>query len=213
MIEAGFEFKSVEKDIIDLVKKLNLRDDLFRLQMTMCMEHLTAVISSEILSDESHLAGAETELRNMWLWHATEEIEHKAVAYNAWNEVTKDWSGLRRWCSRSFFYSIISYRFFRNRTIAQIHLLKQDGYSSWQAFWGMMKYGFTKQGLAKVLIKPWFQFFKPNFHPWDIDDRHLIAVGESKFMMDKEIEQPLHQIVDRKSEGADTPDTSLSKVA
>lgn len=187
MIEAGYEFKSVEKDIINLVQKLNMRDDLSRLQMTMCMEHLTAVISAELLSDERHLAGAETELRNMWLWHATEEIEHKAVAYNVWLEATKDWSGLRRWANRSLFFTAISYRFFSNRLSAQIHLLQQDGYSKSAAFFAMMRYGLKKGGLLRRLAKPWAAFYKVNFHPWSVDDRHLIAAGESQFIMDDNI--------------------------
>lgn len=196
MIEAGFEFKSVEKDIIDLVKKLNLRDDLFRLQMTMCMEHLTAVISSEILSDESHLAGAETELRNMWLWHATEEIEHKAVAYNVWLEITKDWSPLHRWINRSVFFTLISYRFFSNRISAQIHLLHQDGYSKPAAFFAMMHYGLKKGGLLRRLARPWAAFYKVNFHPWSVDDRHLIVAGDSQFIMEGKVEDIFDKFIE-----------------
>jgi len=33
------------------------------------------------------------------------------------------------------------------------------------------------------------QYFKPGFHPWDIDDRHLIQLAESKYeaaIMDSE---------------------------
>lgn len=193
MIEAGFEFKSVEKDILNLVKKLNMRSDLDRLQMTMCMEHLTAVISSELLSDERHLAGAEKELQQMWIWHATEEIEHKAVAYNVWLEATKDWSALRRWVSRSLFFTVISYRFFSNRLKAQIYLLEQDGYSKRAAFFAMMRYGLRKGGLLRRLARPWAAFYKVNFHPWSVDDRHLIAAGDSQFIMDGDI----NDIVDK----------------
>jgi len=142
---AGYEIKTVEKDIINLVKLLNSKDELYQLRAT---------------------------------------IEHKAVAFNIWNEATKDWSSFRRWFSRTSFFLGMTYKFFRNRTVAQIHLLKQDGYSGWGAFYGMMRYGFSKKGLARRIIKPWLQFLKPNFHPWEIDDRHLIARGESHFMMD-----------------------------
>ncbi len=183
MIEAGFEFQPVEKDIIKLVKELNMRSDLERLQMTICMEHLTAIISSELLSDDRHLARAESELHKLWIWHATEEIEHKAVAYNVWLEATKDWSDLRRWASRCLYFTIISYRFFSNRLSAQIYLLQQDGYSKSAAFFAMMRYGLRKDGLLRRLAKPWAAFYKVNFHPWSVDDRHLIAAGESQFTM------------------------------
>jgi len=181
---AGYEIKTVEKDIINLVKLLNSKDELYQLRATVCIEHLTTIISSELLSNEFYLTDADPELKKIWLWHATEEIEHKAVAFNIWNEATKDWSSFRRWFSRTSFFLGMTYKFFRNRTVAQIHLLKQDGYSGWGAFYGMMRYGFSKKGLARRIIKPWLQFLKPNFHPWEIDDRHLIARGESHFMMD-----------------------------
>lgn len=184
MDKSGFESGTVEKDIIKLVSDLNLRDDLFKLQMTVCMEHLTAVLSSEFLSQTVHLEGAEPELKKMWLWHATEEIEHKAVAFNIWSEVTKDRSNFSRWLSRSAMFAVISYRFFKNRTVAQIHFLKQDGYSGPQAFMALMRYGFQKNGMLRNILKPWAAFFKVNFHPWSIDDRHLIATGESQFIMD-----------------------------
>ena len=196
MIEAGYEFKSVEKDILNLVKELNMRSDLDRLQMTMCMEHLTAVISSELLSDENHLAGAETELRNMWLWHSTEEIEHKAVAYNVWLEATKDWSPLRRWVGRSLFFTVISYRFFSNRLRAQVYLLQQDGYSKRAAFFAMMRYGLKKGGLLRKLARPWAAFYKVNFHPWSVDDRHLIAAGDSQFIMEGSVEEIFDKFIE-----------------
>lgn len=185
MQRSGYEIKHIEKDIRNLVTQLNLKDDLYRLRATLCMEHLTAIIAHEFLTHESYLDGADEDLKQMWLWHATEEIEHKAVAFNMWNEVTKDWSNIRRYLSRVSFFLGISYTFFRNRTIAQINLLGQDGYNRHDAFVGMMRYGFAKNGLARRVLKSWAHFLKPNFHPWDLDDRHLIAAGESKFTFDK----------------------------
>jgi len=195
MDNSGYEIKSVEKDILNLVQSINLKDDLYRLQMTICMEHLTAVLSHELVENDIYLKNASQELKEMWIWHATEEIEHKAVAFDVWKQVTQDWTGFKRWYSRSLFFAIISYRFIKNRTKAQIHLLKQDGYSGWAAFIAMMRYGLGKNGLMRAIFKPWAQFFKPNFHPWDIDDRHLISVGESKFVIrskhDKTMVEPV----------------------
>lgn len=205
MANAGYEIATLEKDVVRLLKEINLKDDLFRLRATMCMEHLTAVISSEILSNPKHLEGAEAELKKMWIWHGTEEVEHKGVAYNVWSEVTKDWSGLRKYLSRSLFFIGLSYKFMRNRTLTQIYLLEQDGYSRRDALFGMIRYMFGKGGLIRNAIGPWAQFFKPNFHPWQIDDRHLIAAGESEFMLD------VHPKTDEKSKKTAPP--KLSKAA
>lgn len=189
MEKTGFDASLTLKKINIIMKSLNDRDDIFKLQMTVCMEHLTAIISSELLTHPYHLEGAEPELKKLWLWHATEEIEHKAVAFNILQEVTKDWSSLRRWASRSAIYTALSYRFIVNRIIGQMALLKQDGYTTRQAFIALMRYGLGKNihgqnGLMRNLIGPWAQIYKFNFHPWKIDDSHLIAKGENQFIMD-----------------------------
>src|SRR3546814_5858565 len=63
-------------------------------------EHLTSILSHELLSNPRHLKDAPDEARRLWEWHALEEIEHKAVAFDTWAYATRDWSPLRRWLSR-----------------------------------------------------------------------------------------------------------------
>src|SRR3546814_2706323 len=71
------------------------------LNSTMVSEHLTSILSHELLSNPRHLKDAPDEARRLWEWHALEEIEHKAVAFDTWAYATRDWSPLRRWLSRS----------------------------------------------------------------------------------------------------------------
>src|SRR3546814_8693852 len=61
------------------------------LAATMALEHFTAILAHELLKDSRHLASADAETAAMWRWHATEEIEHKGVAYDTWLHATKDW--------------------------------------------------------------------------------------------------------------------------
>jgi predicted metal-dependent hydrolase len=39
----------------------------------------------------------------------------------------------------------------------------------------MAKYLFGKPGVLRRLIPAWFAYFMPGFHPWNHDDRDLIA--------------------------------------
>src|SRR3546814_16506286 len=55
-----------------------------------------------IWPDPAHLAGADTEAQRMWRWHAIEEIEHKAVAFDTLLVAMRSRSGFRRWTLRSF---------------------------------------------------------------------------------------------------------------
>ena len=56
---------------------------------TAFMEHFTAVLAEELLRDDAEL-GADfrdeihPELADLWLWHALEELEHKAVTYEVY---------------------------------------------------------------------------------------------------------------------------------
>ena len=54
-----------------------------QLAMTAALEHYTAALAETLLTDEraQELLG-ETEVRSMLLWHALEESEHKAVAFD-----------------------------------------------------------------------------------------------------------------------------------
>src|SRR3546814_12459444 len=64
--------------------------------LTCALEHFTAILANAVLSDPAHLVGADTEAQRMWRWHAVEEIEHKAVAYDTWLYATR---AMPRWMS------------------------------------------------------------------------------------------------------------------
>lgn len=74
---------------------------------------------------------------------------------------------------------LITASFFVNRTLGQIELLRQDGIGFFNALRSVMRAGFGKGGIGRNVLRPWASFFRPGFHPWDKDDRLLIAEGEA----------------------------------
>src|SRR5713101_745711 len=58
------------------------------LAVTIALEHFTAIMADALLNDDRILAGADPRLSAIWRWHAIEETEHKAVAYDVYQEVT-----------------------------------------------------------------------------------------------------------------------------
>jgi uncharacterized protein len=62
-----------------------------QLAMTAALEHYTAALAETLLTDPraQELLG-ETEVRSMLLWHALEESEHKAVAFDVYRQVIGD---------------------------------------------------------------------------------------------------------------------------
>lgn len=180
LIEAGYDVEPLDRVIRKFVATFRNSSDLTKVGATMCIEHITAIVAAEVLKNDHHLADSDSDTRALWLWHAVEEVEHKAVAFDTWMYLTRDWSGLRRWATRNIMMLLISASFLFNRTRGQVELLRQDGYGTRSALMGIFKSGFGRGGIGRNVTKPWLHFLKPGFHPWDIDDSALIATGENK---------------------------------
>jgi uncharacterized protein len=178
LIEAGYDISPLERVINSFVARFKNSSDLTRLGVTMCIEHLTAIVAAELIKNDAHLADSNEELRELWIWHSVEEVEHKAVAFDVWHHATKDWSAMRRYLIRTTFLAAVTISFVINRTRGQLELLRQDGYGFGSALIGLMKSGFGRGSIGRHSIRPWLGFFRPGFHPWDIDDRDLLAKGE-----------------------------------
>lgn len=185
LIEAGYDIAPLEKRIKGFVKFFEPANDLIKLTTTMCTEHFTAIIAAEILENDHHLEGTPDDIRELWVWHAVEEVEHKAVAYDVWCYAMRNYAPPLRWLMRSAFMALITASFLVNRTAGQLELLRQDGMARWPAIKGVFRSGFGKGGIGRNIIRPWLAFFRPGYHPWDVDDRLLLAKGEADLARSK----------------------------
>ena len=55
-----------------------------QLAATTFMEHFTALLAEQLLNDEQFRGLVDSEMIKIWQWHALEELEHKAVAYDVY---------------------------------------------------------------------------------------------------------------------------------
>ena len=177
----GYDIKGIDKRVAELLALTKDRPAIANLAVTMALEHYTAMMAAEFLANPQHFADSDPEVRDMWRWHAGEEIEHKGVACDTWNHATKDWSDGKRWRVRSIVMLSVTVRFFKNRWADSLALLKQDGITGWKARWGLFKYLTVSPGAVRRIFPAWLAYFKPGFHPWDHDDRALINVYEGEF--------------------------------
>ena len=177
----GYDIKAIDKRVGEMLALTKDRPVIVNLAATMALEHYTAMMAQEFLANPEHFKDADPEVRAMWEWHSVEEIEHKGVAFDTWNHATRDWTPFRRWKLRSLMMLIVSFNFFRNRWTDTLELLAQDGITGWKAKWGLFKYLTVKPGVVRRIFPAWLSYFKPGFHPWDHDDRHLIGKYEGEF--------------------------------
>jgi uncharacterized protein len=179
--DAGYDIKAIDTRVAEMLALTKDRPALANLAVTMALEHYTAMMAAEFLENPAHFADADAEVRDMWRWHAAEEIEHKGVAFDTWNHATRDWTPGKRWRVRSLVMVSVTARFFKNRWTDSLELLAQDGITGWKAKWGLFKYLTVSPGIVRRIFPAWLAYFKPGFHPWDHDDRELIKLYEGDF--------------------------------
>lgn len=141
-----------------------------QLASTVSLEHLTALLAHGLLSDENWMKGAMPEMRDMWRWHLREEIEHKAVAFDVYQQVHGS-KALMRWtlCVATIFLTW-------NTLSGLCYMLKKDGllfkFKVWKDGLGWL---WGRQGILRPLVPLYFAYLKAGFHPWQHDDRELLA--------------------------------------
>jgi predicted metal-dependent hydrolase len=91
--EHGYPTEAIDRDIGRLFAVVErVVPPKLQLAMTAAMEHVTAVVGEYLLSDvlAEDEEGLSDELRDMLRWHALEECEHKAVAFDTLAAVDGD---------------------------------------------------------------------------------------------------------------------------
>jgi predicted metal-dependent hydrolase len=77
------------------------------LAMTAALEHFTATLAELLLtSEETRGLFGENEVKNLFLWHALEESEHKAVAFDVYKAVGGG-ERLRRWTMNAMRFGFV----------------------------------------------------------------------------------------------------------
>jgi predicted metal-dependent hydrolase len=175
---AGYDVSSLEQAVDDRLAVIRLHPPIVSLAATMALEHFTAILAHELLADPVHLAGADCESEALWKWHAIEEIEHKAVAFDTWLNATAKWSKFARWRLKARLMALVTRHFLIDRTRGALDLLEQDGITGPRAWWGLFRAAFVSPGMVRKILPAWSRYFLRGFHPWNVDDSRLIAGAE-----------------------------------
>ncbi len=181
VVDAGYDISPLDARVDEMLAIANARPAVVRLAATMALEHYTAILASLILEHPELFEQTDAEQADMWRWHAIEEVEHKGVAYDTWAHATRDWSGWKRWKTRSLVMFLVTVNFWRHRIEGTIELLRQDGITGWSAKRRLARYLLWSPGIVRKIVPSWLTYFRPGFHPWDHDDRALIGKAESDY--------------------------------
>lgn len=142
---------------------------------TVAFEHLTAILADALFRNPEALEGAHPEMAAMWRWHALEETEHKAVAFDVYVAV-----GGKTW-RRRLAMALVTIEFTQH-VIRNMRLLLHAHEGSRIKLWcGGLRFLFGKHGALRGLWRPYLDFYKKDFHPWDHDNRELVSSVMSEF--------------------------------
>ena len=179
MDDAGLPARSIEEISTGRLKMAHqFFSPAMQLSMTIALEHLTAIMAADLLRRPQVLGGSHPDYLRLWRWHALEETEHKAVAFDVWKTVMPNTLGsyLKR-CWGLIQTSLHFWLFtlvFHTRMIRAVPRERRQ--SHWKGYLGLLRWMFISPAAWIRLAPAWFAYFRPGFHPWQHDNR--AALGE-----------------------------------
>lgn len=132
---------------------------------TAATEHFTAILAEYLLGRPEVLRGSEERLVTLWLWHASEESEHRATAFDLYRAL----GGNEQWRLRLF--RMVTLYFMLDLARQTVNNLWHDG-SFWRvSTWtGAVRFLLGRGGLVRSMVGPWRRYLRADFHPSQQDD-------------------------------------------
>jgi uncharacterized protein len=131
---------------------------------TAATEHITALLAGWLLQRPDVLEGAPTALKAMWLWHSTEELEHRSTAFDLYRAIGGHEKG------RRLTFWMVTLNFCIDVSLQVLSNLWRDGswkrWGTWRSGWRLL---FEKDGLIRGNRKGWSAYLDANFHPSEHD--------------------------------------------
>lgn len=140
-----------------------------QLAQTVALEHLTAMFADFLMNKPEFLgSNAHPDLKTMFLWHAVEETEHKAVAYDLYQLAVGDDKIRTKEMSYILPFFVAH---MMEATALLLHknkrLKRRSGWvEAYQAMWG-------KEGVFTYIRQELKGYYKVDFHPWDKNNSTL----------------------------------------
>ena len=165
-----YDLERLESVIAEDSSELGKLEPLFWLATTVAYEHFTATFAGHLLREDGWLEGADPAVGQVWRWHAVEEIEHKAVAF----DVYKAAGGTHAMLRKAIIAMTIEFLFrFQLRSLWLMY--RRDRPPLMLTLHQAARFLFGKGGFFRANWRHYWAFFRRDFHPDHIDDRKVLA--------------------------------------
>lgn len=166
------ELESQLKLLLDNIGKIHPR---LNLAATICLEHFTALMGEQLLAEADHHGSVAEDIRPLWMWHALEETEHKAVAWDVYQQtgggyVTRTATMV---LTTTLLGAVMAYSTARLMHADGKLFNVRDNVAGMRALFG-------RRGRMTRLLPKYLDFFRPSFHPNDHDTNALVTEWREK---------------------------------
>lgn len=172
--------QGVRKVFAGVGKPFGITQEMVDLTATTALEHFTATIATQLLRN-SHIQElmSDDTMKTMWLWHAIEENEHKAVAYDVFEGVFGQ--GTKAYLLRTSSLVAAMLTLFVVQNYFLFRLLKEDKQLNLEAFKAIYTYAYSpSKGIITGMGREMLAYFRPGFHPNDLDTVSLLDTWKAK---------------------------------
>ena len=176
LTKQGYPADVFEQEVADdIAQRRAARGPYEDLAVTCALEHFTAIMAESWLKHPELRERCHKDLQALWLWHAIEELDHKAVAFDVYEAAGGQYA------LRAITMVLVTIGLIGGVSIYQAQLMAHDkqhrNVKSWAkglwTYWG-------PRGYFMKLIPSYLRYFKRDFHPWDSDDSALMAAAEAE---------------------------------
>ncbi|MDR3418869.1 MAG: metal-dependent hydrolase [Nevskia sp.] len=145
-----------------------------RLAITIALEHFTAILADVVLRNPELNEGAEPRYTALIQWHALEETEHKAVAFDVYQAAIG--KGPAAYTLRVTTLVIATIILYSLLLPFHFELVRREGAALDLRGWGrLFRTLWLKPGIMRKMVPLYFDYFRPGFHPWQHDNREFLA--------------------------------------
>jgi predicted metal-dependent hydrolase len=164
----------VEKVAFDWLEKA--LPDKINYALVAGLEHFTAMFGEIYFENPELVQQMHPEMRRLFEWHAAEEIEHKAVAYDQLLAIDDSYA------LRTGVMNVAVVGFYMVTLLNTLYFMAQDKSLYNPKEWSMMyDVFFGKYDLARKTFVKFLEYYKPDFHPWDNQNYHLAQPTLAKY--------------------------------
>lgn len=173
----GARVQALSGSLLALVRRWTPRSN--QLAISCAIEHFTALLADSLLSQQADVRAAfDPAFAALWLWHVAEETEHKAVCFDIYTHFRGRGpiAYLHRvgamFVTSLFLAGFVVYAFAQTPRTPGATVDGTRRESTWARVTKLMSW---------IPFRPYLDYYRWSFHPWDVDNRHLLEAWRQAY--------------------------------